>query len=167
MTIPLGRFATLEEAAYCYALSPEGLEDAAQLAEAEALRQEQEMTSAQARATAAKEGLELRTCGSGFVGVVRTSQTCKLPFMAQVKRGRKTTSLGYFRSAEAAALCYARSPEGRAAAEAKRAEALPPMTADAALAAAAAEGLVLPTSGSSRSRFLGVCASPLIGATDS
>ena len=36
VTIPLGRFATLEEAAYCYALSPEGLEDAAQLAEAEA-----------------------------------------------------------------------------------------------------------------------------------
>ena len=60
------------EAAYCYATSPEGQKHAAKLAEAEALRQEQNMTSAEARATAAKEGLELHTNGSGFVSVYKT-----------------------------------------------------------------------------------------------
>jgi len=68
--------------------SPEGLKDAAKLAKAEALRQEQDMTSAQALAAAAEEGLELQTGGSGFVGVFQTSKTCKLPFAARVWRGR-------------------------------------------------------------------------------
>ena len=80
----LGRFATPEEAAYCYATSPEGLEYAAKLAKAVALREEQDMTSAQAIATAAEERLELQTGGSGFVGVFQTPQACKLPFMARV-----------------------------------------------------------------------------------
>ena len=71
-------------------------------------------------------------------------------------RGGKFANLGCFWSAEAAALCYARSPEGWAAAEAKRAEAPPALTAAAALKAAEAEGLVLPTSSSSGTRFLGV-----------
>ena len=160
MTV-IGQFATAHEAAYCYATSPEGQKHAAKLAEAEALQEEQEMTSAQAIAAAVEEGLELHTNGSGFVGVYQASKACKLPFAARVVRGRKDINLGYFRSAEAAALCYARSPEGRAAAEAKRAEAQapPPMTAAAALAAAAAEGLVLPTSGSSGTRFQGVYSS--------
>ena len=114
----IGRFATLEDAAICYALTPEGREDAAKLAKAEALRQEQDMTSAQAIATADEEGLELQTGGSGFVGVYKTPPTFKLPFQARVWRGGKYAILGYFASAEAAALCYARSPEGRAAAEA-------------------------------------------------
>ena len=58
-------------------------------------------------------------------------------------RPHKSANLGYFWSAEAAALCYARSPEGRAAARAKRAEAQAPplMTAAAARAAADEEGL--------------------------
>ena len=38
---------------------------------AEALRQEQDMTSAQAIATADEEGLALQTGGSGFVGVYK------------------------------------------------------------------------------------------------
>ncbi|EOD31984.1 hypothetical protein EMIHUDRAFT_98995 [Emiliania huxleyi CCMP1516] len=157
----IGRFATLEDAAICYAHSPEGQKHAAKLAEVEALQEEQNMTSAEARATAAKEGLELHTHGSHFVGVYQNKKTYKLPFVARVQRSRKTINLGYFRSAEAAALCYARSPEGRAAAEAKRAEAQapPPMTAPAALAAAAEEGLVLPASGSSGTRFQGVYSS--------
>ena len=151
----IGRFESKVEAAYCYATSPEGLEY--KLAKAVALREEQDMTSAQAIATAAEERLELQTGGSGFVGVFQTPQACKLPFMARVWRGRKDMNLGYFWSAEAAALCYARSPEGRAAAEAKRAEAqaLPPMTAAAALEAAAEEGLELLMSDSG-TRFLGV-----------
>ena len=58
----------------------------------------QNMTASEARATAAKEGLELQTGGggSGFVGVYQTSKTCKLPFVAQVQRGRKHASLGFF-----------------------------------------------------------------------
>jgi len=87
MTV-IDRFATLEDAAYCYAmLTPEGREDAAKLAKAEALRQEQDMTSAQAIATADEEGLELQTGGSGFVGVYKTPPTFKLPFQARVWRG--------------------------------------------------------------------------------
>ena len=107
MTV-IDRFATLEDAAYCYAmLTPEGREDAAKLAKAEALRQEQDMTSAQAIATADEEGLELQTGGSGFVGVYKTPPTFKLPFQARVWRGGKYAILGYFASAEAAALCSA------------------------------------------------------------
>ncbi|EOD16024.1 hypothetical protein EMIHUDRAFT_211069 [Emiliania huxleyi CCMP1516] len=64
------------------------------------------MTSAQAIAAAVEEGLVLHTGGGGS------------GFFA---------NLGCFWSAEAAALCYARSPEGWAAAEAKRAE---PIDAD-------------------------------------
>ena len=42
------------------------------------------------------------------------------PYQAQVTRGGKVVTLGCFATAEEAALCFARSPEGRAAA-AKRA----------------------------------------------
>ena len=38
------------------------------------------------------------------------------PFKAHVRRGGKLVYLGYFATAEEAALCIARSPEGRAAA---------------------------------------------------
>ena len=38
------------------------------------------------------------------------------PYQAKVKRGGKDVHLGYFATAEEAALCVARSPEGRAAA---------------------------------------------------
>ena len=46
--------------------------------------------------------------------------------MARVWRGGKTVHLGGFATAEEAALCVARSPEGQAAAE--RAAAAPPLT---------------------------------------
>ena len=36
------------------------------------------------------------------------------PYKAQVKRGGKNVHLGYFTTAEEAALCVARSPEGQA-----------------------------------------------------
>ena len=39
------------------------------------------------------------------------------PYQAQVQRVGKTVGLGYFVTAEEAALCVARSPEGRAGAE--------------------------------------------------
>ncbi|EOD35557.1 hypothetical protein EMIHUDRAFT_201720 [Emiliania huxleyi CCMP1516] len=116
MTI-IDRFATLEDAAICYALTPEGREDAAKLAKAEALRQEQDMTSAQAIATAVEERLELQTNGSGFVGVFQSPQGCKLPFMTRI-------NLGCFATEEEAALCRARELAAQAVAPAAAADEL-------------------------------------------
>ena len=50
------------------------------------------------------------------------------PYQANVYRGGKKTGLGSFATAEEAALCYARSPEGQAAAAAP-----PALTAEAAV----------------------------------
>ena len=57
-------------------------------------------------------------------------------------RGGKQVTLGYFATAEEAALCIARTPEGRAAAAAAAAVP-PPMTAEEAVRQAEAEGLTL------------------------
>ena len=81
------------------------------------------------------------------------------PYEATESRGGKTVSLGYFATAEEAALCIARTPEGRAAAAGRRlggcggrggwggwaaaAAAPPPMTAEEAVRQAEAEGLTL------------------------
>ena len=66
------------------------------------------------------------------------------PFEAQLTRDGRQVSLGGFATAEEAALCVARTPEGRAAVEAAAAslERLP-MTAEEAVAQAEAEGLTL------------------------
>ena len=48
------------------------------------------------------------------------------PYQARVKRGGKDVYLGSFVTADEAALCVARSPEGQAAA-AERATAAPPL----------------------------------------
>ena len=69
------------------------------------------------------EGLTLLKADNktGYFGVSCNPQVSKSkPYRAQVKRGGNKVSLGSFATAEEAALCIARSPEGRAAA-AKRA----------------------------------------------
>ena len=53
------------------------------------------------------------------------------PFQAKVRRGGKDEHLGSFATAEEAALCIARSPEGQAAAP--RSAAAPPLTSEDAL----------------------------------
>ena len=53
---------------------------------------------------------------TGYFGVYHRPGKSK-PYKAQVKRGGKTVNLGSFATAEEAALCIARSPEGRKAAE--------------------------------------------------
>jgi hypothetical protein len=63
------------------------------------------------------------------------------PYRARVKRDGKGVTLGTFASAEEAALCVARSPEGQEAAE--RAAAAPPLTSEEALQQAQVEGLTL------------------------
>ena len=52
----------------------------------------------------------------GYFGVSLVKPGTSKPYQAQVKRGGKKVHLGCFATAEEAALCIARSPEGRAAA---------------------------------------------------
>mmetsp|Transcript_49276 Transcript_49276/g.164525 ORF Transcript_49276/g.164525 Transcript_49276/m.164525 type:complete len:168 (+) Transcript_49276:67-570(+) len=67
---------------------------------------------------AAEEGLTLlrsASSTSGYRGVLQDSSTTvglKNPFRAQVRRNGRRVTLGRFATAEEAALCYARSPEG-------------------------------------------------------
>ena len=79
------------------------------------------MTSKEARQQAQAEGLTLRVAESnktGYFGVNLNSRPGQpKPYQAQVRRGGTMVSLGCFATAEEAALCVARTPEGQAAAE--------------------------------------------------
>ena len=79
---------------------------------------------------------------AGYFGVNHDPHSSKSkPYRAQVKRGGKLVHLGSFATAEEAALCIARTPEGQAAA--KRAAAAPPLTSEEVQQQAEAEGLTL------------------------
>jgi hypothetical protein len=52
---------------------------------------------------------------AGYFGVYLTNPGQPKPYQAQVRRGGKAVHLSSFATAEEAALCIARSPEGRAA----------------------------------------------------
>eukprot|EP00964_Phaeocystis_antarctica_P036695 scaffold20950_cov46-Phaeocystis_antarctica.AAC.2 len=108
----LGSFATAEEAALCVARSPEGQ------AAAETAAAAPPLTSEEARQQAQAEGLTLRVADSttGYFGVHHHPGWSK-PYQARVKRGGKRVTLGSFVTAREAALCVARSPEGREAAK--------------------------------------------------
>ena len=82
-------------------------------------------------AQAAAEGLTLLVANNkaGYFGVHIKNPGRPKPYQAQVSRGGKKVSLGNFATAEEAALCIARSPEGQAAA-AKAAAAAPPLTSE-------------------------------------
>ena len=134
----LGSFATAEEAALCIARSPEGRAAAKRAAAAPPPTGEEVQQQAEA------EGLTLRVADNkaGYYGVSHHPQACRTrPYQAAVKRGGKMVHLGCFATAEDAALCIARSPEGRAAA--KRAAAAAPLTSKEARQQAEAEGLTL------------------------
>ena len=75
--------------------------------------------------TSHTEGLRLLKADNkaGYFGVYHNPGKPK-PYEAKVRRGGKQVGLGCFATAEEAALCIARSPEGQAAA--KRAAAPPP-----------------------------------------
>ena len=90
------------------------------------------------------EGLTLPVADNkaGYFGVYLNKPGKPKPYQARVKRGGKDVYLGQFATAEAAALCVARSPEGQAAA-AKRAAAAAPLTSEEARQQAQAEGLTL------------------------
>ena len=123
--VHLGRFATAEEAALCIARSPEGQAAAQRAAAAPPL------TSEEARQQAQAEGLTLRVGenGTGYFGVKLDKPGRPKPYRAQLWGGGKQVSLGCFATAEEAALCVARSPEGQAAAG-REAGAEPPSACD-------------------------------------
>jgi hypothetical protein len=118
--VSLACFATAEEAALSIARSPEGQVAAKRAAAAPTL------TSEEARQQAQAEGLTLHVADNkaGYFGVHLPTPGGFKPYQAQVWRGGKVVSPGRFDTAEEAALCVARSPEGRAAAE--RAASAPP-----------------------------------------
>ena len=72
-----------------------------------------------ARQQVQAEGLTLIRAENktGYFGVCLNNPGKPKPYQAQVSRGGKMVNLGRFATAEEAALCVARSPEGRKAAE--------------------------------------------------
>ena len=122
----LGTFATAEEAALGVARSPEG-----QAAAVEAAAAAQPMTSEEARQQAQAEKLTLRVAdnGTGYLCVSHKHPGQPRPYLAQVSRNGRMASLSCFATAEEAALCVARSPEGQAAAE-RAAAASPPLASE-------------------------------------
>ena len=119
-SVRLGNFATAEEAALCVARSPEGRAAAARsrspegrAAAARSARPPLTGQGQEARQQARAEGLMLLEAENttGFLCVFHRTGRSK-PYEAQVTRGGKSVSLGYFATAEEAALCVARSPEG-------------------------------------------------------
>jgi hypothetical protein len=107
-------------------------EEAQQQAQAEALQQAQveRLTLCVADTT------------TGYLGVHLNAPGKPKPYLARVWRNGKGVTLGAFASAEEAALCVARSPEGQAEA-AKQAAAAAPLTSDEARQQAQAEKLTL------------------------
>ena len=148
MKMSLGCFATAEEAALCVARSPEGR--AAVKRAAAALTAAPPLTSEEARQQAQAEELTLLVADNktgyfgvrlpkpgqpkpyqaevrrGGKGVYLTKPGQPKPYQARVSRGGKYAHLGCFATAEEAALCVARTPEGQAVVE--KAAAAPPLT---------------------------------------
>ena len=120
-SVCLGSFATAEEAALCIARSPEGQEAAKRAAAAPPL------TSEEARQQAQAEELTLAVAESetGYYGVRLANPGRLKPYQARMSFSGRMVHLGFFATAEEAALCIARSPEGQAVA-AERAAAAPP-----------------------------------------
>ena len=94
---------------------------------------------------------------AGYFGVRLANPGYPKPYQARVKRSGRDVQLGCFATAEEAALCVARSPEGQAAAE--KAAAAPPLTSEEARQQAQAEGLTLRVA-ENTTGFLGVYHQP-------
>ena len=96
-----------------------------------------------AQRQAKAEGLTLQRSdnAAGYRGVFSVYRCRKTsPFKARVRRGGKQVSLGYYDTAEEAALAYARTPEAQE--ELQHAKPAP-LKAEEALTQASAEGLTL------------------------
>jgi len=156
-TVTLGCFTTAVEAALCYARTPEA--QAAVAAEA-APQAPPPMTAEEAVRQAEAEGLMLlraESSSTGYKGVGWLKRLEAKPYKAEVRRGGKLMHLGYFATAEEAALTYAGTPEAQAAvAVAAAPQAPPPMTAEEAVRQADAEGLTLLRAESNSTGYKGV-----------
>ena len=112
-TVHLGSFATAEEAALCVARSPEGQKKAA----AERPPPDEEKLEARREAAisaARSEKLTLLVAAAtGRYCGVSTHPGRSKPYQARVWRGGRHKTLGYFATAEEAALCVALTPEGQ------------------------------------------------------
>ena len=106
-----------------------------------------DMTEEEALQQAKTEGLTLLKAKNkaGYFGVHRNKAGYPKPFQAGVRNGGKLVYLGVFSTAEEAALCIARSPEGQAASKRAAATESAPasLTSEEALQRAEAEGLTL------------------------
>ena len=135
----LGYFETAEEAATAYARSEYGRADATKL-----LQPRPAPTAAGAAAIrqAAKEGLTLATSSSsnsGYKGVTYyPKEKGSKKYMLQVTVGGKRSFLGYFATAEQAALFYARREAGRDTSDLTAPPPPPPPPAPSAAAGAEA-----------------------------
>ena len=114
--VALGTFATAEEAALVVARTPEAQ---AAVAAAAAPPAPPPLTAEEAVEQAEAEGLTLlkyASSSTGYKGVSsNSSKRGSKPYMTTVWRGGKNVTIGYFTTAEEAALCYARTPEAQAA----------------------------------------------------
>jgi len=111
-------------------------------------------TEALQQAQAEKLTLLVAENTTGYFGVHLVNPGHPKPYQAQVRRGGNKVHLGTFATAEAAALCVARTPEGRAAAE--RAAAAAPLTSEEARQQAQAEKLTLLVAENSTGYFVKV-----------
>ena len=113
-------------------------------------------SSEEALQQAQAEELTLLVAGNktGYFGVRLDKPGQPKPYQARVNRGGKKVHLGSFATAEEAALCIARSPEGQAAA-AVRAAAAVPLTSEEARQQAQAERLTLRVA-ESKTGYVGV-----------
>jgi len=111
------------------------------------------LTSEKALQQVRAEGLVVRVSDNetGYFGVYLDKSCKPKRYKARVRRGGKKVSLGHFATAEEAALCVARTPEGKAAAE--RAAAAAPLPSQEALQQAHAEVLTLRVSNSKTGYF--------------
>ena len=149
--VHLGSFATAEEAALCFARSPEGqvyYKEAMDRAAAPPPAPPPTSKEVLQQAHAEKLVLRVAENKTGYFGVSLNTSSKIKPYEARVKCSGKLVSLGSFAIAEEAALCVARSPEGQAAAERAAASAVapppaPPLTSEEARQQARAEGLTL------------------------
>ena len=149
--VSVGSFATVEEAALNVARTPEAQ---AAVAAAAAKAAAPPPTAEEVVRQADAEGLTLvRADGnaSGYMFVIYYKDRERKPYQAKTCRGKKRISMGYYDTAEEAALVVARTPEGKAAAAAGVS-----MTAEEAIAQAEAEGLTLMRSVASNSGFWNV-----------
>jgi hypothetical protein len=112
----------------------------------EAQRAPAPLTSEEALRQAQAEGLLVPKNKTGYFGVTVDKRGRAKPYKAQLKREAGMVTLGCFATAEEAALCVARTPEGRAAAAAQAeaaAEPIPLLRSQEARRQAQAEGLTL------------------------